>query len=209
MDRREAILSLTTVLGYTVTPASIISLSSACNQTEPGVSWNPQFFQQQGAAIVEKLGETILPKTSTPGSMEVGAHIFVDRFLQSVATLSDQEKCRKGLDHWKTDYEERSGKPLVQASIEDLQQELAYLLGVDQQKQQQIKEMIAGDPPLEAGQSEDYYIYTFLMMFKRLLMLGYYASEQVGENVLSYLPVPGRYDGCIPAEEVGNAWALG
>jgi hypothetical protein len=45
-------------------------------------------------------------------------------------------------------------------------------------------------------------------MYKQLIMLGYYASEQIGENVLSYLPVPGKYQACIPAEEVGNVWAL-
>ncbi len=208
MDRREAILSLTSVLGYTVTPASIITLSGACQGQKPGVSWSPEFFQQKGAAIVEKLGETILPHTDTPGSMDVGAHIFVDRFLHSVANQSDQEKCRKGLEKWQADYEQRQGKPLFQASADDMQEELNHLFGVDQAQQRRISELIAGDAPSDSGQASQYFIYSFLMIFKRLLMLGYYASEQVGENVLSYLPVPGRYDGCIPAEEVGHAWAL-
>lgn len=208
MDRREAILSLTTVLGYTITPASIISLSGACSKPKPGLSWDPQFFQQEGAEIVERLGEVMLPRTDTPGSMDVGAHIFVDRFLQSVATESDQQKCRKGLDQWKSDYQQRSGKSLVDASTNDLQQELSYLFEIDEGQQDSIKQLIREDPPSDVEQAGKYDIYTFLMTYKRLLMLGYYASEQVGENVLSYLPVPGRYDGCIPAVDVGNAWAL-
>jgi hypothetical protein len=208
MDRREAILSITSVLGYTVTPASIISLSGSCTKPEPGVSWSTQFFQQEGASIIEQLGEAILPKTETPGSIDVGAHIFVDRFLKHVATEPDQQKCRLGLNHWKTDYLQRQGKALVEASANDLQQELAYLLDVDQQKQEQISAMINAEPPEESEQAKLYYTYAFLMTFKRLLMLGYYASEEIGENVLSYLPVPGRYDGCIPAEEVGYSWAL-
>ena len=208
MDRREAIISITSVLGYTVTPASIISLSGSCTQPEPGVSWSPQFFQQEGASIIERLGEAMLPKTETPGSIDVGAHIFVDRFLQQVATEQDQQKCRLGLDHWKTDYLQRQGKPLVEASANDLQQELAHLLGVDLQKQEQILALIDAEPPEEPEHAKQYYSYSFLMTFKKLLMLGYYASEEIGENVLSYLPVPGRYDGCIPAEEVGYAWAL-
>ncbi len=208
MDRRDAILSLTTVLGYTVAPASIISLSGGCAKPEPGVAWNPKFFQQEGAVIVERLGEAILPKTDTPGATEVGAHLFVDSFLNSVSTDQDQQTCRLGLDHWKSSYQQRHGKPLVEASSNDLQQELEYLLKVEPEQQQKIMGLIQSDPPTEAKDQEQYYIYAFLMMFKKMLMLGYYASEQIGENVLSYLPIPGRYDGCIPADEVGNAWAL-
>ena len=28
--------------------------------------------------------------------------------------------------------------------------------------------------------------------------------EQVGKNVLHYDPVPGRYDGCVPIDQVGR-----
>ena len=206
MDRREAILSLTTVLGYTVTPASIISLSSSCANPSDDLSWTPQFFEPEGALVTETLGEVILPRTDTPGAMDVGAHIFVDRFLNSVASNTDQEKCRKGLEAWKSGYRQRNGKSLAKASVEDLQKELTHLFDTGQQNQ--VKELIAGEPPSDDEQAGRYYTYSFLMTFKRLLMLGYFASEQVGENVLSYLPVPGRYDGCIPVAEVGHDWAL-
>ena len=100
MDRRDAIISITSVLGYTVTPASIISLSGSCTKPEPRVSWSPEFFQKAGASIIERLGEAILPKTETPGSIGVGAHSVVDRFLKLVATVQVQQKCRLGRDHW-------------------------------------------------------------------------------------------------------------
>jgi hypothetical protein len=35
-------------------------------------------------------------------------------------------------------------------------------------------------------------------------VLGYFTSEQVGRNVLLYDPVPGRYDGCVPIDQVGR-----
>ena len=208
MDRREAILSLTTVLGYTVTPASIISLSSACANTGADLSWGPKFFQQQEALIIEKLGEAILPKTDTPGSLDVGAHLFVDSFMDQVASETDRKKCRKGLEVWQSDFQRQNGKSLAEASVEELQQELSSLFQVSAERQKQIKQLIAGATPSDTEAASQYYVYSFLMTFKRLLMLGYYASEQVGENILSYLPVPGRYDSCIPVEEVGNAWAL-
>jgi hypothetical protein len=36
------------------------------------------------------------------------------------------------------------------------------------------------------------------------VILGYFTSEQVGRHVLHYDPVPGRYESCIPIEQVGN-----
>ncbi len=37
----------------------------------------------------------------------------------------------------------------------------------------------------------------------------YFTSEEIGENVLSYDPIPGKYEPCKPLSEVGNKWSLG
>ncbi|GJM29573.1 MAG: twin-arginine translocation pathway signal protein [Cyclobacteriaceae bacterium] len=209
MDRREAIVSISTVLGYTITPASIISLSAGCGKTQVDDGWQPGYFAGEDAGFVGLLGETFLPRTETPGSFDVGAHVFVDGFLDQVAKVSDQDKCKQGLALWKTDYNQRTGNDLIKATSEELQKELTRLFDVGQDQQRSIKKMLSAGKPQDDQLSGQYYMYSFLMMFKRLIMLGYYASEQVGENILSYLPVPGRYEACIPAEEVGNVWALG
>ena len=39
---------------------------------------------------------------------------------------------------------------------------------------------------------------------RELVILGYFTSEEVGTNVLHYNPVPGRYNGCVPIEAVGQ-----
>jgi glucoside 3-dehydrogenase (cytochrome c) hitch-hiker subunit len=40
-------------------------------------------------------------------------------------------------------------------------------------------------------------------------VLGYFTSEQVGRNVLHYDPVPGRYEACIPIDQVGRRnWTI-
>jgi hypothetical protein len=208
MDRREAILSISTVLGYAITPASIIGLSTSCGKPEDSNQWQPQFFANEDAGLIELLGETILPRTETPGSIDVSAHLFVDGFLEQVATISDQKKCEQGMAQWKSDYKDRTGNDLAKASSEELQEELTHLFSLAPDQQKSINSMLSGDTPQDEQSSGQYLIYSFLIMFKQLIMLGYYASEQIGENVLSYLPVPGKYQACIPAEEVGNVWAL-
>lgn len=208
MDRREAILSITTVLGYTVTPASIIALSNACQAPEPPHSWIPDFFKKGDATIIELLGEAMLPKTDTPGAIEVGAHLFVDKFMAQVASDSAREKCLQGFDHWKADFKENFSKAISGASLQDVEAHLITYFNIDKEEQSTIKDAIENPSSGDQTSEKDYYIYSFLMTFKRLIMLGYFASEEIGENVLSYLPVPGSYQGCIPVEEVGNAWAL-
>jgi hypothetical protein len=41
-------------------------------------------------------------------------------------------------------------------------------------------------------------------LIRSAVILGYFTSEQVGRHLLHYDPVPGRYESCIPIEQVGN-----
>ena len=209
MDRRDAILSITTVLGYSVTPASIIALSSACQKSETLTSsWVPDYFSQEDAGLIELLGEAMLPQTETAGSLEVGAHLFVDRFLAEVASESDQTACQTGLQLLKADLESLVKDSGAKVGIESVSTLLAKYFEVNEEKQAAIKTVIEDKVNNNQLSDDEFYLYSFLMTFKRLIMLGYFASEKIGEEVLSYLPVPGSYQGCIPVDEVGNAWAL-
>lgn len=47
---------------------------------------------------------------------------------------------------------------------------------------------------------------SFYRQLKGQILFAYFSSEQVGKQVFSYDPVPGKFVGCIPLAEVGNAW---
>jgi len=51
-------------------------------------------------------------------------------------------------------------------------------------------------------------IYKFLLATRTYTITGYFSSELVGEKILSYDPVPGAWEPCIPVEDIGNAWSL-
>ena len=59
------------------------------------------------------------------------------------------------------------------------------------------KELIKGNP-----------IHYYSMM-KQLTVWGYLSSEKVGTQVLRHVPIPGRYEGCLPYEkgEKAYSWA--
>ena len=49
----------------------------------------------------------------------------------------------------------------------------------------------------------------FYRQFKQLALVGYFTSTEVGEKVLAYDPIPGRFEGCVPLASLGGkAWSL-
>jgi len=209
MERRDAIKSISAVLGYSLTPAMIGSLAASCNQSRKMSDWTPGFFSKEDAWVIATLGETFLPKTETPGSKEVGAHLFVDVFLDKVAKPKDRDLCVKGFEVWKANFKNITGVPLDEADQEAFNKNISSYYHLDQEKKESVQELLGKEEPENGRDKETYRVYSFLKLYKRLIMLGYYVSEEIGENVLSYLPVPGDYEGCIPVESVGNAWSLG
>lgn len=202
MDRREVIKSLSLTLGYTLTPSALTALLSSCAQSGT-VAWVPAFLSADEAFAIEQLAETILPKTETPGAKDVKAVAFLDAFVSDIMELKKREKFSQGMKLWIEAFEERSQKSIKYSTPEDFQADLKYYFEIDEQKQIEIKELLNND-----GDSTAYFTYSFLFTVKNLSMLGFYASEEIGENVLSYLPIPGNYQSCIPAEQIGNAWSL-
>jgi hypothetical protein len=48
----------------------------------------------------------------------------------------------------------------------------------------------------------------FFKLVKELTLLGYFTSEPGATLALDYVPVPGRYDGCIDLKPGQKAWAM-
>jgi hypothetical protein len=47
----------------------------------------------------------------------------------------------------------------------------------------------------------------YFTMMKQLTLWGYFTSEVGSKKALRYLPVPGKYEGCIPYTKGDKAWA--
>lgn len=48
----------------------------------------------------------------------------------------------------------------------------------------------------------------YFTLIKQLTTWGYFTSEPGATKALNYLPVPGRFEGCVPYTEGEKAWAL-
>jgi gluconate 2-dehydrogenase gamma chain len=174
ITRREALQRAAALLGVALSP----SLFSSVLRAEP-TSTAPGSLTAAQLAIAAGLAERILPRTDTPGALDVGVPAFID--LMHGSYLTAEEKA-------------------------DLEAALAYFDAAAQQTHQRgfadlkaaQQDALLTTAAASATASEHF------LQIREITIVGYFTSETVGKNVLHYEPVPGVLQSCIPLSEVGN-----
>ena len=128
-------------------------------------------------AEVRALAETIIPRTDTPGAVDVGAPEFFDLLLAEWYSDSDKAALLRGLDVLSEKCRAEHGK-----AIADLAREArtTFALSVDGKRG-------------ELSSAEGAYA-----RMKENLVFAFLTSEPISK-LTSTTPIrPGRFDGCIP-----------
>jgi gluconate 2-dehydrogenase gamma chain len=127
------------------------------------------------------IADRIIPRTDTPGAADVGVPAFIDLLYGEFMTPGERQMLTTGLAE-------------VEAAATSTHGASFATLTADRQDA-----MLRGIARAEEGREQG-----FFRLIRSATVLGYFTSEQVGKNVLHYDPVPGRYDGCVPIEQVGR-----
>ena len=181
LTRREAIKRTALILGMAISPSILTGLMSA--QTAPGAAKpKPKYLDAKQFATAGALAERIIPRTDTPGALDVGVPAFIDLMVGAYMDADEKKLFLAGLAE--VEAKSRMAHQRDFARLSPAQQD-ALLKGIADESQNKEK--------------------TFFYQMKELTLLGYFTSEPVGKNVLHYDPVPGRFDPCVPISEVGNA----
>jgi hypothetical protein len=182
LTRREAIKRAALMLGVAITPSLLTGVMQA--QTAPAAGSKAVYLTAQQSELAGAIAERILPRTDTPGALDVGVPAFIDLMYGKFMSAAEKTALVAGL----------AG---VDASARKANQQAFTTLSAAQQDG--VLKQIA-----EFGEKNEK---AFFHQIKELTVLGYFTSETVGKTVLHYDPVPGRFDGCVPLSEVGNkAW---
>ena len=214
MDRRKALKNMGVALGYTVATPTLINLMQSC-KTETVADWVPDYFSKEEGSAIKQLVDIILPATDTPSASEVQVHIFIDRFAAEVMPSEQQSFFKMALSKFLDAAYEASGKDKDEELLaEDLEPILASSLKFTDDEQQsydaQIQEYFTKIAEGEmASLSDPAANYAFATNLRGITIWGYKTSEYVGEQVLSYLPVPGSYVACGDLDELtgGKVWS--
>lgn len=175
IDRRQAIKRTLAMLGVVATSSSIANcLASDRNKETVGSRWKPLYLNPQHIAALEAATELILPRSDTPGAIDVSVPQLIDTLYGKYLEDKDKELLASGLSR------------LDKAGFDT----------------QSTEEQAASMTQLATSESKEEK--AFLKLLRKWTITGYFTSEEVMKNVIHYQPIPGSYRGCVPISEIGN-----
>ncbi len=200
MNRRELFRRGAWLTGGTLLAPTALALLHACGR-EDRRAWTPTYFNAEEAAFVTAYVDTLLPRTATPGGLDVNVDVFIDRVLAETSTPGDGPSAlQEGIAEFEASAKTSHGRAFAELDAE----QRGGLFTAAEQRSARYNPQVWGttvgeQPPVD-----------FYRSFKSMVLWGYLSSEQIGTEVLNYDPVPGTYDGNISLESVGGkAWSLG
>jgi len=197
MKRRKVIqISAYSATALFAAPLSAVLVSGCKTDSTMEVDVNhdssPMYFSQEQYAFVRSVANTLLPETDTVGAESVGVTPIMDGILSQVFT-DDQKK----------EYAAKLSGFIESVRQDNNNQSYSNLEPADQIAYLTDKDAAWRGP--EAGSIEGQ-VYQDL---RARIISTYLATEEVGTQLLNYLPVPGEYQSCITLETVGGkSWTL-
>ena len=197
MKRRDALKNTALLGGAILSTSSMLGLLQSCQQ-EPRLSWQPSFLNTEQAQLISALVDAILPKTETPGGLDMKVDVFIDKVLADLYNEEGQQSVIEEMTQFNEKCKAKFGKLFHQ--LDATQKET--ILQVEEENSPKYNSGIWGTA---IGEQEPVGFYRSI---KSMAIWGYCTSEEIGRNVLNYDPVPGDYVGCVPLNEVGKVWSL-
>jgi hypothetical protein len=187
MNRREAIGRVALIMGGTVIGAEYFL--SGC-VTAPK-NYNELFSNNQ-VALMDEIGDTIIPATKTPGAKAIGIGKFMAFMVKDCYNDENQAIFTGGLTKLNDACKKKYNTDFVASTPA---QRTDVLNALDAEQKAYTKTKKKEDPN------------HYFRMMKELTLLGYFTSKEGCTEALRYSPVPGRYDGNLPYKKGDKAWA--
>lgn len=208
MKRRQLLKNLGLGAGFLVVGPTTMSLLQSC-KNEPDFAWQPTFLSASNGFALKQILEVILPATDTPGANDLNLAQFIDSYIQEVAHRDHQERFRNGADAFADAFEDETGKELHKGTNEDYDIVIKkYLLSTPAERKLMVRRNTEAQDPMDADPEEKMdpveSVFDYLQNVRALGIWAWTNSEEIGENVLWYDPVPGIYIACGTPDELGN-----
>lgn len=191
MNRRDALSRVALLLGGTVIGGELFL--SGCTSADKKIGQSVDFTADD-LAYLDEIAETIIPATDTPGAKEAKVGQFMGVMVKDCYKPNEQKVFLEGMNKLNEASKKKfSGNGFMKITPEQ-RKELLNELDKEQKAYAKDKKKEA-DPH-------------YFTLMKQLTLLGYFTSEPGATKALRYVPVPGRFDACIPYKKGDKAWAL-
>ena len=208
MQRRDAVKYISLLLGGTLVGADAFLSGCKTSTGKPG-EWS-----KEDVAYLNEIGETILPQTSTPGVKAANVGQFMTVMVNDCYEQADQKAFREGMNTLNEESKKKYSKDFMEI-IPEQRKEL--LIALDKQAKDYQKKVAEFNQKENQKDREEtakgnlkyvkqHMAPHYFTMMKQLTLLGFFTSEVGATKALRYLPVPGRYEGCIPYKKGDKAF---
>lgn len=186
MNRRDALQKMLLLMGAAVAGSSALLRGEAAG----GGAARPAFTELE-IALLDEVGETILPQTDIPGAKAVHIGAFMAMMVSDCYAERDYETFRSGMRSVESACLAKTGRGFLEASPAE---RAAVLADLDAQ----ARAHHAAKPKAETQH--------YFRMMKELTVLGYFTSEIGCTRAIRYVEVPGAFHGDLPYHKGEPAW---
>lgn len=188
MTRRELIRQIALVTGTAVVGGEFFLSGCKVGQKD-----KTGLFTDDDISFFDEVAETILPRTNTPGAKDAAVGQFIAMYSTECYDDTGLNALRDGIHQVEEASKKMSGAGFVNSTAEQ-KQKLLTQIDVEARKYNATH---------KEGDTAPHY---FTLM-KQLTMLGFFTSKPGATQVLHYVPVPGKYEGCIDYKKGDTSWA--
>lgn len=212
MNRRQALRNIGLGAGIIVVGPTTLSLLQSC-KNEPKVDWEPVFLSAGNGYILKQVLEVILPATDTPGANDLNLARFIDSYMDEVASEDRKQNFERSSNAFASAFKAEFDKEPGDGTEEEYRQMVdKYLRASAEQREKFAQRNTETQDPMDEDPEEsmdfDSGAYSYVSDVRDMGIWAWKNSEEVGENVLWYDPIPGQYVPCGPVEEFGNGRAM-
>lgn len=218
MNRREAIQRAALVLGGAVSVEAILAVLESC-AARAGPDFQPSVLSGEALAVVSRVADIMVPRTDTPGALDVGVPAFIDTMLKETYAPQARSHYLEGLREFDGAARGANQKAFVELAASEQQALVERFLvaaiaesrAAGQKEQEELARRVrdpaplAERPELPAAPRKP----SFILTTRELTLLRFFTSRPGATQVLQYLAIPGAYHGCLSVSEAGNGrrWA--
>lgn len=214
MKRRQLIKNLGLGGVALVATPTILSLLQSCK--EGGPVFEPVFLNNSQGQALRHIVDLIIPDDDTvPGAVDVGVHTFIDSYWNEVVEDDGQTQIKAGFDALADRLQDATGKTFDNAGSEDYDKLLSKYLNASIEQETVFNKSLgefyqAYNKDKTVKVDPDAGAFSLLGNIRGMTIWGWKSSEEIGENVLAYEPIPGKQIGCLPLEEAtgGKVYSL-
>lgn len=195
MNRREAVIRMATLMGASVLGPRLLTANLDAANAPAAANHG---FSASEVALLDEIGDTILPATDVPGAKAVQIGTFIAMMVNDCVLPRDHAAFHEGIAKIDAMHRQLHNGPFLSGTPAN---RTALLNQLDREQQAYTTALRArfGD---KAGDEPAHYFRTM----KELTILGYFSSELGATQAVRFIETPGSYNGAAPYKKGERAW---